>query len=169
MLFRSDDVFQGYPQVVDQNWYNVDHLSSAADEVLHATNGNRTTPSKFEALCFSSGKGLFFAVLLPPTKEVGYEEYEFLEECIDTVATMPSSDDRNLDGCIYGKQLNGIQGKLRRNSDYGILANTYSEALERAIQSNKELLRAVGPYFRSSEDIDTLEKIKDLRETINYR
>ncbi|WP_168216213.1 restriction endonuclease [Halorussus halobius] len=171
-IFDSDgeipiDVFQEYPQVIDQNWYDVERLEGVTDEIIHSADGGRVTPSDFEILCFSNEGSIFVSVLLAPTNQVGHQEFSFLEACVDSVAKLSSATDDNPNGCIYGGELGNIERRLGRNRDFGITASTYSKALERTVQVNQELLSAVKPYFRVSEDQDTLEKIDQLQDEVN--
>ncbi len=160
------NIFLEYPQLIDQNWYDVEHLDDVADKLVEVANGGRITPPDFEVLCFSNRENVSVSVFLSPTNPVGHEEFEFLEACVDAVAQLSSSDD-NPNGRIYGSKLEGINEKIRRNKNFGIKASTYSQVLKRAVLANDELLRAVRPYFYVSDDQKTMEKISQLQDEVN--
>ncbi len=160
-------VFRNSPEILDQNWYDVQELRDLAEQVTQKARAEGFISAEFEVLCYSIDGGVFLPVILPESEEIHYHEFELLEFCVDYVAENPEVDDRQPRGCILAGELSDIKRKIRRCQNDGLEAKTYQTLLERAVRTNGDLFRMIKPYLRASGDAQTLEKIEKLQSVVS--
>ncbi|MDH5019018.1 restriction endonuclease [Halobacterium rubrum] len=158
-----EPVFAEYPQFVDENWYDVRSLDDVAETIREAAKDHYFTPEDYEVIVFCHNESISVQVLLPCDSTVSRKEYEFLESCVDAIPQIDAVNEDDPDGRVFGCELESVRGKLERNKTWGIVAKTYPKVLERSINTNNELLNAVRPYFRASENEEIIEKIERLQ------
>lgn len=160
------DVFRSSPEIIDQNWYDVQYLDDLAERVTQEAREQGFTSAEFEVLCYTVEGSVYIPVILPESEEIHYHELELLEFCADFVAEDTDINDSNPKGCILAGELSNIERKIRRCQNDGLEASTYQMLLERAVQTNRELFQMIKPYLRASGDEETLEKIVNLQTVV---
>lgn len=157
-----ETIFRNHPRLLDQNWYEIEFLDDISDRIYELAADSRRRPGNEDILIISQNEGVSIEILLPAGEEVTPDAFAYLEDCVDFVGELDEVREDAPVGRIYGGELGNIEGKIARHSKFGITAVEYREILTRAIHSTNDLLQAVRPYYRVSDEDETLQKIARL-------
>lgn len=158
------ELFQEYPHLLDQNWYNVRCITGAGEIINQSAEFSLSPPENAEVLCTEHQRGVSVQVFMSPEIPVGPTEFTYLGDCVDFLADADSVEQTVVGGSIFGSSIKGLDRKLERHGSHGFDALSYHDLLHRTVRSNSELLSATEPYFRASEDKEMLERIMSLQD-----
>ena len=160
------DTLRSTPRLLDQNWFEVDITEEISGLINENADLSSSPPERACVICIRQDGSVTVSVLLPPIDPVSRQHLAYMEDCADFINC--EYDVSQVSGLIIGRDINCRQddhSKLSRLRSAGFKVNTYEGILERSVSSNQELLHAVRPYFKASEDREMIEKVKRLNRS----
>lgn len=160
-------MFLDSPRLLDGNWYDVDISGEISDDINNSA--TMTSPSGpprgVEVVCFGLNDELKICNFLPVNQPIERRHLSYAEDCFDFILNNYDYHPTEVGGFIIGDDIECVQApgtKFHRLREYSFTMKSYEDLLTKSVRTNRELLRAVEPYFRSSQNREMLEKLNEL-------
>jgi len=159
------EVLRSSPRILKPHWFDVEVSDELSTQINTHANLSLSPPKDAAVVCYNYRDSVTVCVLLPPANPVERQHLAYAEDCVDFICQTYDYNIGSISGMVIGGGfdcLTGSQSKLGRLTRGRFEVKTYSEILRRSVDSNRELLLAVRPYFEVSEDGEMIRKLDRL-------
>lgn len=159
------ELIRSTPSLLDQNWFEVDISEEISNKINSHGDLSSPPPEVVDVICIRNEESVTVCSILPPSEPINRQKLAYIEDCVDFVTANYDYNRDQVMGLIIGDQIECRQGprsKISRLKRNGFDVVTYQGILKRSVETNRELLQAVHPYFAASGDGEMVEKLEEL-------
>lgn len=157
------------PRILNQHWFDVETSDEISDAINSMADLSGNPPNDGGVVCYKDNSSVTVCLILPPAHAIERRDLAYIEDCVDFIAGAQDFDGNDMSGLVVGGDVDcrrGSHSKYGRLTSRNFDVETYSNLLERSVNSNRELLQAIRPYLQASEDEEMLAKLDSLQRVV---